>query len=813
GAGRNLMNGFRTAWSGSGVDGVGGNMFGHYVTDGGVTSWTPTTFGNVVNVAGGIYAGYNRFQGSNGGLAGGLGAATYGIGTMGVAGGLASMAAGGGFAAGFGGAMGAVGMLPVVGWIAAIAMLVDMLAGGKLFGTNFRTQYMDSSLNIGADGASASLTETRVRQRSLFRGRQWETREVAPTPEMEEAAREFWQQMADTSKDVARALGTEVAPVIEASLRTVTEYDKKGREKATKYLVEAIGRTWEEATQELAAKRIAAEQMIASIDFGQPNAEASAIAEQYRDDAEALADAAATMVQASADLRDEKSLLGGGDTLTSIMAWVEEQRRGSEDLSQTYARLSQATQQYNEILRQVDDALAQLRIGAGPVEQMKAALENIDKQLEQTIEALDEAAIAAGLTAAREEDLARARELAAEQINRMAESFNASIDDQLAAFTASATPAGDFARTMRMISRTMQENIAQANMLARAQGQAGASTQTLARIHELAARQAAGAIQRLIEIGQQQSRSLYGGAFTLDQVNADIAELESRANAANGAVRDFGGAMGDAAQAATDAMNLLLGDLSPLNDQEKLQAALAGLRAGTVTQEQVLEIGRRLYASSSQYSDLFRVVQGMGGGAGGGASVGGGAAQQGPVFTQEDRERLLGLYEQREQLAREQRQREARDLAATIATLARAQEITFDEAAEIFNVNLEDLAEDLGLQSVEELDKYLDAIDVSTSDVTDSFTTNTDRIIDTMERLWGYRDESAVDGEKSKAVKPESMSAQELVVSRDEARRSSREQVRELERVREAIERVGASIDRNADNAPRSTRYSNTVLK
>ena len=71
-------------------------------------------------------------------------------------------------------------------------------------------------------------------------------------------------------------------------------------------------------------------------------------------------------------------------------------------------------------------------------------------------------------------------------------------------------------------------------------------------------------------------------------------------------------------------MNLLLGSLSPLNDQEKLQKALEGLRAGTASQDQVLEIGRRLYASSSAYSALFKQVMAIGDHTGGHTSAGSG---------------------------------------------------------------------------------------------------------------------------------------------------------------------------------------------
>jgi hypothetical protein len=789
----------------------GSSMMGTWTpgVNGASGSFAPSAFGWAAGAAAGVYAGYNRYQNSNGGLAGGLGAAAYGMGTMGVMGGLGSVAAGGTFAAGF-----SAMAIPVIGWIAAIAMLVDMIAGGKLFGTKARTQYTDSRIDLGAEGAEASMQVTTVRERSLFRGRQWSTSAGEVTPEMTEAANKFWKQLAQIAKDVAKSIGSEVAPVIDASLRTVTEYDKKGREKATKYIVEALGRSWEEASAELATKRIAAEQMIASLDFNQKEGEASKIAERYRKEAEALADAAATMVQARADLNDGKGLLGGGDTLTSVMAWVEEQRKGDETLTATYARLSQATAQYNALVEQTAEALEQIRVGAGPVEQLRAALEQITKQTEATVKALNDAAIAAGLTAAREEDLAAVRDLEKERIAQLVEGFWGGIDQQFEALTRSNTPAGDFVASMQAISQSLHDNIAQANMLARAQGQAGASTQQLARIHELAARQASSAISRLTDIGRNQVRSLYGGAFTLDQVNADIAALQTRANAASGAVQDFGGAMTDAANAANNAMNLLLGDLSPLNDQEKLQHALAGLSAGTVSQEQVLEIGRRLYASSANYTALFNQVSAMGGAgaAAGGGGGGGGGGNNGPVaqpLSAEEQQKLKDLLLQRDELIKQQRVNEARDLANTVAMLAASTGESFADVAKNLKFDLAQLAKDLGLKDLDALNEYLSDIDVSTDPVIDSFTDNTDRLIATMEKFWGpKKDEGGTPGAddpKSSATNADVRNEVRLGTEANE--RLARDSAVRLERIDASIRELGRDI-REAFNSPRSSRMT-----
>jgi len=62
-------------------------------------------------------------------------------------------------------------------------------------------------------------------------------------------------------------------------------------------------------------------------------------------------------------------------------------------------------------------------------------------------------------------------------------------------------------------------------------------------------------------------------------------------------------------------LDLLLGDYSNLKDRDKLQFALEGLRSGEASAEDVLSIGRRLYASGSDYNALFDQVRAIQSGA------------------------------------------------------------------------------------------------------------------------------------------------------------------------------------------------------
>jgi len=203
---------------------------------------------------------------------------------------------------------------------------------------------------------------------------------------------------------------------------------------------------------------------------------------------------------------------------------------------------------------------------------------------------------------------------------------------------------------------------------------------------------------------------------TLDAINAKIAELESQAGNGANAIGGFSNAMSQAASAAQHAMDLLLGDLSPLNDQAKLQTALSGLRAGTVTAEQVLEIGRRLYATGSDYNALFQQVMAMsrGGtanvGSVGHVNTGGGNAAE-----------LAELKRQRDQLQSAQDHANALALAQQIADLVSAEGITIDEALkEIGLTDLPSFMKELGVTSKEGFDSFIQNLEKNTDSAGDN---------------------------------------------------------------------------------------------
>jgi tape measure domain-containing protein len=347
---------------------------------------------------GGAYYGYQR----SGNIAGAVGYGALGIGVAGTAAGIAGGATVGAAAGGAFSALGASAAIPIIGWIAAIAALIDLATGGKLFGTKFRAESAQSTLAIGADGASASTSLTEVRNRSLFRGREWRTREIESGDEAIDAASQLWEAVNQVMVDSARQLRAEAPAVIEAALRTVQEFDKKGKVKATAYFVDVLGQSFEEASAELAATRISAEAIIATIDSvlgttvaagaatagreliegladglagaggigenaGQligriigdaipkttgaadVQGEASAIAQRWRDDAEVLMQGAQFLLLVATDMRAGFDLLDTG-TLTPIVDLVEELAINGEDLVATYQRITAATLLLDEAL-------------------------------------------------------------------------------------------------------------------------------------------------------------------------------------------------------------------------------------------------------------------------------------------------------------------------------------------------------------------------------------------------------------------------------------------------------------------------------
>lgn len=634
-AGKSLFDGFsasatsNTTWMGT------------YTADAGTGTWAPSTAGYVAAGAAGVYAGYQRWQGSNKDLGGALGGVAYGVGTYGLAMG-ASAAMAGGMAAG-------LAAIPVVGWIALAAMAVDMLSGGKLFGTKGKLHHSNLSMDVGAEGVALAQSYTLKGQKAFFGGTKWTTKGVTPSAEAMAAAQEFYAALTKNREDFAKAFNAEVGSLVGGTFEA--EFDKKGN--LTKSSSTVFGVTYEGETQEQFASRLVAENMLDVLK--QFDEQIVAMAEPYRAAVESLEQFAnaAAMAQSALMSGAEMLALGADQSLSAFIRLAEGMQQGNETIDQTVQRLLQAQAQYDQFVAQF----------AEPV-----------------------------------------------------------------------TYVDDFQAALAGIQAQMQANMDQANALARAAGAEAASTEDLIRIHEYAAKQFAAALRQLEASAQDLAFNLgLTNTGSYDAITAEIERLQGRMGDASQPIRDFGDAMQETARRASDAINLLLGDLSPLNDQEKLQKALEGLRAGTVSQDQVLQIGRRLYASTEQYNRLFEMVQGMGGGRLGSApdwGGGAGAAAAGGL-SQAERDRLQALLEQQAQMQAGMQLQQYQTLAQQIAEIAMAREEDWQAVAERMGIDLAGLQEGLGLQSQEELDAWLDRI----QEQTDSNDQNTASIVDELQRI------------------------------------------------------------------------------
>jgi tape measure domain-containing protein len=640
-----------------------------------------SALGQGLGIAGGLYAGYNRFQqgGALGGAAGGL---AYGAGTYALGAGLASAAGGAGFAAGVGGAF----AIPVVGWIALAAMLIDKFSGGKLFGTDATFNGAQTDLRVGASGADYVSWADLKGQHALFGGSYHETQDIAETQDQKDAAAAFFKALKDGTDQFAHYFGTTAATIVGGTFSTV--YDKKGNVKSTSSTVNGI--TYDGETADQFSERLAAENDIAVLK--QIGVDVTSYTNSFIKDADSYSKAVQDVSQAMGMAFDDlkKGIdVGGKGTLQGDFAAIQTYDTDGESQSDTYARLSAELQDVNNGV-----GLLTGQKTIADIEAFLATAQQFGESLTQTYQRLQQAAA---------------------QYNQF-----------VAQFKPQATYVDDYEAALANIKAQYIANVKQANDLAKAAGLAGASTEDLTNIMQLAAKQEADALKQLQASAQSLAFSL--GLTTvgsLDDVNSEIARLQQQAGQGATAVGNFGNAMQTAAQQATDAMNLLLGDLSPYNDKAKLQIALQGLYAGTATKDQVLSIGKDLWTTtSSQYQALFNQVMavpdhGTGGGGGGGA---GGAQHQG--LSAADSQRLKDLLKEQQALQAAATLQQYQTLAQQVAEIASSKGEDWKQVLTDMNVDIAAFEKGLGMTD-DQTNAYIQAA----QDAKDSAGENTQTIV------------------------------------------------------------------------------------
>ena len=666
--------------AGGGAQTLGGSMFGtgdfdvgwgNMLSSGGGVGGALGTAGGVL---GGYYLGQKYLGGTAGGLAGaaGIGAAAY--------------------------------FVPIIGWIAGAIALIDMMTGGGLLGTDATFNKGVTNLDVGAGGANLTAGIDLKGKKPLFGGSYHKWQDVPVDPAAQAAADAFFKALTQQTDSFAKSFGTTMGDIVGGQFQQT--FDKHG--KVTGSTTTINGKTYSGETEQQFEERLGAENLIAvlkkvGVDVTSYTNQFIADADKY---AQAVQGVAAALQKANTDLKNgldvTKDIAGSKGTLDDVWKLIQQFNSDGESMATTYARLAGEQTLVNQGLS--------LLTGQKTVTDIENFIRSV-QQVGETVEQAYERVMQANQT----------------YFNTMA-----SVNQQLGQFEMAGknmTVVGSFADSIAQIDANMNATIKTLNDAAQAAGLEGAKEEDLARVHQLAAQQVQAAIGQLVAAGQSLVDQLYGGG-TLAGIEQEISALENGTHA----LRGFNNAITSTANAAKNAMDLMLGDLSPLNDQQKLATAMQGLRAGTATVDQVLEIGRRLYASGSQYTDLFNSLRPYFGRGGSVPNYGGVPSGGGVGDTPHGN--LAELKAERDAMLKSQREAQARELAAVTANLSLVQKESYEQIADELHFNLKDLAKDLNM-SQDQLKTYLDSLKAQATAVPDSLKTNFDRLIDFLGEIFG----------------------------------------------------------------------------
>lgn len=613
--------------------------------------------------------------------------------------------------------------------------------------------------NFGAEGATGNLWAQIKAKGGYFQGDKKWTETMDLDAEMQDSIDTFWSSIADRMTSLGRRFGVDAPTAIEAGFRA--EYNKKGE--LTKSIGTIMGVQYEEAWEDF-QRRIVAEQDIAFLDSTSFGRGISAYAESWRASLETLLAGTEMLMMAADHIRSGNGLLdvemgskSADGVLVSTATLVEELAHAGESLSDAYTRLYSSTRLVEDAADVMGARFKMTREAfiafsadivdlAGGLERAQTLIgsymqnyysqtELAARQLTEAWSASDRALTGVGLKVGTTmEEFRTAFEngigsMTAEQIVQWYEAADvlaSATNAQRAYNQALAKSALDYISLVAGLEGELgesfgfkaaeaqvrlweQQTIDQLNALARAAGLEGAAIRDITTVHRVAA-------DRIAKIADQLRAQIRSGAEalgyisaadTLESLNSRIAALQSTSSMAADAI-------GSAVDGMREKMSLLLGDLSPFNDQRKLQIALEGLAAGTVDPNQVLEIGRRLYASTANYRALFDQVMAM---TNFGSRVGGGVGIDNDVSATGDGRSLDQLIADRDALLAAQRPQIADQVARRIAELSAGTNETFEAIVAAQGWTLDRLAEDLGLSNQGLLD-YLESMRTRFSDTT-----------------------------------------------------------------------------------------------
>lgn len=468
-----------------------------------------------------------------------------------------------------------------VGAAAQSLTLIDQITRGRLFGTDFVRTGGGFSAGITGAGVSGSAFINEERQRSLFRGRRFRTTTEALDSGTQDALEGLFRALeAQIARD-ARRLGTAGAQLVEGAFSQTVDAQGRVLTQVSRIAGQIVSTTEDFEDFQLrltATNRLAVVALSAGADV------TDAIAARWVDSADLLAQGADLLLAAQADIVDGNALLRGDNALTRTADLIEELALAGEPLAEAYARAVGASALLEQQVRILGVALESgseafvsfataIAEAAGGLDNARALTqrfyegffsdaERLQFQLDEALARRSRLASEIGVDPGIDASGFRAlfsqvfESLTPEQVVRWYQFGDAlldvnetmaalaglaeGLDDGLAGAAAAwddfvsqldtsfrdATRlrgGSDYIRQQDEIGRWTSEQIARANQLARAQGLQGASTETLARISQIASVRLADAA-RALEAGLAQDiRSLYQAQF--DQRRRDLEAL------------------------------------------------------------------------------------------------------------------------------------------------------------------------------------------------------------------------------------------------------------------------------------------------
>jgi len=707
-AGQNLASGFSSLWGGTSVggsnflgSGVGQNFMGP-LAPGQNYGFTPSMLGNAISIGGGLLAAYGEFKQAGGGFKGTVAGAAYGLGTITAAGAIGGIATGAGAAAGAAGSLGAVGLGAIP--VVGWVALAAMLIDKFSGGKLFGTGA--NQFQGGAQTQTISDSGAFVDTTGSFKGQKalfGGSYWKTKNIDTDPAVIQAADAFFVQLKDSANAFAKQFG-IDTANVvggSFTQQFDAKGNPTTSSSTV--LGVTRQGETQQQFAERLQADTYLAVLD--KMGLGASKFVDAMQDNADqllaAVQDFASATQLANTDLGNGFQFLALKSNSTLV-----DVMKFVEGLQQSGETLTQAYTRLAQAQTQYNQFVSQFAPAQTFVDPFEAAMSQVYHQMLQNTTAANQLAIAAGAAGASQEDLTNIQNYAAQQMAALVMQLEDSA--QSLAFSLGLTDIGSLDQTNQAIS----------DIISAAQG-------------------------------------------TTEATNSVATGLTITA----GALAGFGNAVTSVSKQAADAISLLLGNLSVLNDQQKLQLALQQLRAGTggVTKDQVLQIGQALYASSEAYVQLFnqvmaipdRSASSVGGkaGRGGGGKSNAGASNVPPPtdwtdttsqwastgltlaqwnsMSDDNKKKLEDLLNKQDTLKSAQTTQQFQTLAQQIAEIATAKGEDFQNVIDQMGISDAALEKGLGLKSDAELNAYLKNLAAQQ----DSANENTKSIVDAINAL------------------------------------------------------------------------------